>query len=195
MTSGSADGLTTMANRKVVLKMILSLDGFATSLDGTHDWMFEFFGDDDGWNQRALDEAGTHAMGRRSYEIMAPHWQASEGPVATSMNEKPKAMFSTTTTSGDWGPVEVFADPGAAIADLKSRDDEGTILVHGGPTLAASLTRLDLVDEYQFPWVPLVIGAGLSPFARLAGHLRLDLVRERRFASGSHAQVLVPRPR
>ena len=173
--------------------MVLSLDGFATSLDGTHDWMFEFFGDDSGWNQRALDEAGTHAMGRRSYEIMAPHWQASEGPVATSMNEKPKAVFSSTLESADWGPAEVFGDVGAAIADLKARDDDGTILVHGGPTLAKSLTRLGLVDEYQLTWVPLAIGAGRSPFADLEEHLKLDLVREQRFASGARAQILVPK--
>jgi hypothetical protein len=35
-----------MSERKVILKMVLSLDGFATSLDGTHGWMFEWFGDD-----------------------------------------------------------------------------------------------------------------------------------------------------
>ena len=173
--------------------MVLSLDGFATSLDGTHDWMFEFFGDDSGWNQRALDEAGTHAMGRRSYEIMGPHWMASQGPVATAMNEKPKAVFSNTLESGDWGPAEIFGDLGAAIAELKARDDEGTILVHGGPTLAKSLTRLGLVDEYQLTWVPLAIGAGRSPFADLDGHLKLELVREQRFASGAHGQILVPK--
>ena len=184
-----------MTNRKVVLKMVLSFDGFATSLDGTHDWMFEFFGDDSGeWNLRALDEAGTHAMGRRSYEIMGPHWLASEGPIATSMNEKPKAVFSRTLESADWGPAEIFgADLSAAIADLKSRDDEGTILVHGGPNFAKSMTRLGLVDEYQFMRVPLAIGAGHSPFADLDEPLKLDLVREQRFASGAHGQILVPR--
>src|ERR1700749_3263443 len=131
-----------MPNRKVVLKMVLSLDGFATRPDGTHEGMFESFGDDSGeWNMRALDEAGTHAMGRRSYEIMGPHWQASEGPIATSMNEKPKAVFSNTLKTADWGPAEIFGDPPAAITDLKARDD-GTILVHGGPNFAASLTPL-----------------------------------------------------
>jgi len=182
-----------MANRKVVLKMVLSLDGFATSPDGTHDWMFEFFGDDSGeWNLRALDEAGTHAMGRRSYEIMGPHWMASEGPIATSMNEKPKAVFSNTLESADWGPAEIFGgDLSAAIAELKARDDEGTILVHGGPTFAKSMTRLGLVDEYQLTWVPVVIGAGRSPFADLDEHLKLDLVREQRFASGAHGQILI----
>jgi dihydrofolate reductase len=182
-----------MTDRKVVLKMVLSLDGFATSPDGTHEWMFEFFGEDSAeWNLRALDEAGTHAMGRCSYEIMGPHWTASEGPVATSMNEKPKAVFSTTLTQADWGPVEVFGDPATAIADLKARDDDGTILIHGGPTFARSVVKLGLVDEFQLSWVPLAIGAGLGPFADLDRHLKLDLVEEQRFASGALGQILVP---
>jgi hypothetical protein len=90
-----------MSDRKVILKMVMSLDGFVTSTDGTHEWMFEWFGDDSGeWNRRALAEAGVHAMGRRSYEIMGPHWAASEGPIATAMNEKPKAVFSHTGEGG-----------------------------------------------------------------------------------------------
>jgi dihydrofolate reductase len=183
-----------MPNRKVVLKMVLSVDGFATSPDGTHDWMFEYFGDDSGeWSLQALGEAGTHAMGRRSYEIMGPHWMASEGPIASSMNEKPKAVFSNTLQSADWGPAEIFGgDIAAAITDLKARDDDGTILVHGGPTFAKSMTRLGLVDEYQLTRGPVAIGAGRSPFADLQEHLRLDLVREHRFASGAVGQVLVP---
>ena len=43
------------------------------------------------WNCCVLEEAGVHAMGRPSYEIMGPHWAASDGPIATAMNEKPKA--------------------------------------------------------------------------------------------------------
>jgi len=184
-----------MSDRRVVLKMVMSLDGFVTSPDGTHEWMFEYFGDDSGeWNRRALDEAGVHAMGRRSYEIMGPHWAASEGPIATSMNEKPKAVFSRTLEQADWGPAEIFGgDLSAAIADLKSREDEGTVLVHGGPGFAKSLTALGLVDEYQLTTVPIAIGAGLSPFAELGDHLKLQVVEEQRFKSGALAQILVPR--
>src|SRR5689334_7848076 len=184
-----------MAGRKVILKMVMSLDGFATSPDGTHEWMFEWFGDDSGeWNLRALEEAGVHAMGRRSYEIMGPHWVASEGPIATAMNEKPKAVFSRTLESAEWGPAEIFGgDLGAAIGELKARDDEGTVLVHGGPNFARSLTRLRLVDEYQLTTVPIAIGAGQSPFADIADHLKLNVVEEERFRSGALAQILVPK--
>src|SRR6476660_4700828 len=119
-----------MSDRKVILKMVMSLDGFVTSPDGTHEWMFEYFGEDSGeWNRRALDAAGVHAMGRRSYELMGPPWAASAGPIATSMNEKPKAVFSYTREKGEWGPVKIFGGGlGAEIAELKARDDEGTIL-------------------------------------------------------------------
>lgn len=184
-----------MSERKVVLKMVLSLDGFATSLDGTHDWMFEWFGEDSTETSlRALGEAGVHAMGRRSYEIMGPHWAASDGPIATAMNETPKAVFSHTLQEATWGPAEIFGgDLSAAIADLKARSDEGTILVHGGPDFARSLTRLGLVDEYQLSTVPIAIGAGQSPFADLDRHLKLELVEEQRFRSGALAQTLVPK--
>jgi dihydrofolate reductase len=184
-----------MSTRKVILKMVVSLDGFATSPDGTHDWMFEWFGEDSAErNLRALEEAGVHAMGRRSYEIMGPHWAASEGPIATAMNEKPKAVFSRTLKKADWGPAEIFGgDLSAEIADLKARDEDGTILVHGGPDFAQSLTRLGLVDEYQLSTVPIAIGAGRSPFAKLDEHLKFDVVAEERFRSGALAQTLVPK--
>jgi dihydrofolate reductase len=184
-----------MSERKVILKMVLSLDGFATSLDGTHEWMFEWFGDDSNERSlRALQDAGVHAMGRRSYEIMGPHWAASEGPIAAAMNDKPKAVFSHTLQKAEWGPAEIFGgDLSASIADLKGRNDEGTVLVHGGPDFAKSLTRLGLVDEFQLSTVPIAIGAGRSPFADLREHLKLEVVDEQRFRSGALAQILVPR--
>src|SRR4051795_13762554 len=184
-----------MSDRKVILKMVMSLDGFATSPDGTHEWMFEWFGDDSSERSlRALEEAGVHAMDRRSYETMGPHWAASQGPIATAMNQKPKAVFSRTLENAQWGPAEIFGgDLSAEIATLKARDDEGTILVHGGPDLAASLTGRGLVDEYQLTTIPIAIGAGRSPFAELSEHVKFDVVEEQRFRSGALAQILVPR--
>ena len=88
-------------------------------------------------------------MGRRGYEIMGPHWTASEGPIATSMNEKPKAVLSHTLQEAGWGPVEVFADPGTAIADLKARDIDGKFLIHGGPTFARSVARRPPISTRQ----------------------------------------------
>src|SRR5438309_11982020 len=110
------------------------------------------------------------------------------------MNDKPKAVFSRTLQQATWGPAEIFGgDLTGAIAELKARDDGGTILVHGGPDFAKSLTRLGLVDEYQLTTVPIAIGAGHSPFAELGEHLQLDVVDEQHFKSGALAQILVPK--
>src|SRR4051812_14865497 len=98
-----------MTERKVVLKMVMSIDGFVTSPDGTHEWMFEWFGDDSGeWNRRALDAAGVHAMGRRSYEIMGPHWAASEGPIATAIEREAKGCLLTHSGEGGMGTGRDF---------------------------------------------------------------------------------------
>ena len=183
-----------MSDRKVVLKMVMSLDGFATSPDGTHEWMFEWFGDDSGeWNRRALEEAGVHAMGRRSYEIMGPHWAASDGPIATAMNEKPKAVFSRTLEQAEWGPAEIFGgDLAAAIADLKARDDEGR------SWSTAALLRQVADPPGPRRRIPADDGPdrdrrGAQPVRRLGEHLKLDVVEEERFQSGALAQILVPK--
>lgn len=105
-----------------------------------------------------------------------------------------EAVFSHTLEKAEWGPAEIFGgDLPAAIAELKARDEEGTVLVHGGPDFAQSLTRLGLVDEYRLITVPIAIGAGRSPFAELREHLKLDVVEEERFQSGALAEILVPR--
>jgi dihydrofolate reductase len=93
-----------MSERKVILGMVMSLDGLATSLGGTHEWMFEWFDDDSTErNLRALGEAGVHAMGRRSYEIMGQHWTASEGPIAMAMNDKPRPPLPHAREGGVGG--------------------------------------------------------------------------------------------
>src|SRR4051794_9041279 len=103
-------------------------------------------------------------------------------------------LFYRGLGNAERGPVEILGgDLSAAIATMKARNDEGTVLVHGGPDLAKSLTRLGLVDEYHLSTVPIAIGAGHSPFAGLDEHLKLDVVEEERFRSGALAQILVPK--
>jgi dihydrofolate reductase len=39
---------------------------------------------------------------------------------------------------------------------------------------------LGLIDEYQLSTVPIAIGAGNRPFAKLDEHLKLEVVEEQR---------------
>jgi dihydrofolate reductase len=88
----------------VVLQFVTSLDGYSADAgNGIRDFMMSI--DDPEQEKYALSrlwQAGTHIMGRVSYQEMAPFWPASSLPAATPMNDIPKIVFSRTQTSAGW---------------------------------------------------------------------------------------------
>lgn len=83
--------------RPVVLQMGVTLDGFLHGAKGYEDWGLP--PEDDGvvaWKAASLREAGTHIMGRATYEAMASVWPTATGVYADVMNEVPKVVFSKT---------------------------------------------------------------------------------------------------
>jgi dihydrofolate reductase len=86
------------AQRKLVLKMSVSLDGFVCGPDGEADWIFRSSGGPDAsaWLLDTLGSAGVHILGSRSYADMAAFWPFSALPIAAPMNALPKVIFSRT---------------------------------------------------------------------------------------------------
>ena len=88
--------------RKLVLQQgAISLDGYICE-EGTEFW--RSFGpaalppapNDDEYDDyflTTLRRAGTHIMGRVTYQSMAETWPASSDPVAAIMNDVPKVVF------------------------------------------------------------------------------------------------------
>ena len=169
--------------RKLLLSMQLSLDGFVATTDGGVDWIFPQF--DDAFTRaqvEMLEGAGVHVMGRQLYHDMAAHWPTSDEPFAPPMNDTPKVVFSKTLRDPEWRNTTVDAgDLASGIARL-TREDGGYVLAHGGASLARSLSRLGLVDEYRFVVHPVVLGDGLPIFD--TPH-RLRLVKSQPFPSGA----------
>jgi dihydrofolate reductase len=54
----------------------------------------------------------------------------------------------------------------------------------GGPTLAATLMRAGLIDEYRLFVHPIILGAGTPFFATLDARVPLRLLETRTFGSG-----------
>ena len=85
----------TATNRKLVLKMSVSLDGFVGGPNGEVDWIFRTMGGDSTeWVVDTLRNAGVHIMGSRTYYDMAAFWPYSDSPLAPAMNDIPKVIFS-----------------------------------------------------------------------------------------------------
>lgn len=154
---------------KISFGMMLSLDGYiagpegGASLPPPNDELHRY------WNelQKQIDLL---LYGRRMYEVMR-YWddeaRNAEGPIeaefAQAWQRTPKVVFSTTLTSV--GPnARLVKDQLEETVKALKREPGGTIEV-AGASLAASLARLGLIDEYRLYFFPVVLGGGTPFFA------------------------------
>ena len=169
--------------------MITSLDGYVADERGNFDWAAP-----DGEVHRFVNELerpiGTYLYGRRMYEVMrfweTAHLQADQDDAfleyAKIWQAADKIVYSRTLREAPTARtrIEHELDP-VAVRRMKTeaRRDLGV----GGPELAASAIRAGLVDECQVFLNPIVVGGGKHWLPRGVTQ-RLELVDERRFASG-----------
>jgi dihydrofolate reductase len=179
--------------RPVVLQFGLTLDGFIHGSKGYEDWGLPPEDDEVvAWKAASLRQAGTHIMGRVSYEAMASVWPRSTGVYADVMNEIPKVIFSKTLDRADWAESRIAS--GDLVEDIErlKRESGGVILAHGGATFVDALIRNGLIDEYRLVIHPVVIGHGTGLFGALSEPLRLNLIEARTFPSGTAIHVYRP---
>lgn len=180
--------------RKLILKMSMSLDGFVSGPNGEADWMLRSQGEDSAaWVLETLWQAGLHAMGSRSYHVMANYWPTSTDPTAAPMNDIPKVVF-TRQKSFDlgWGPARIANGDLAEEMQRLKQEPGKDILAHGGAGFARSLVQLGLVDEYRLLIHPVAIGSGLPLFSDLRQPMDLELVSTSLFRAGVAAHVYRP---
>jgi dihydrofolate reductase len=180
--------------RPVILQMGVTLDGFVHGAKGYEDWGLPPEDDEVvAWKVASLREAGTHIMGRATYEAMASVWPNTTGVYADVMNEIPKVVFSKTLSRADWAESRIASGHLAEDIDRLKREPGGVILAHGGATFVDALIRDGLIDEYRLVIHPVAIGHGTGLFSALREPLRLDLIEARTFLSGTAIQVYRPR--
>lgn len=128
------------------------------------------------WKLERARRAGTHVMGRVTYEEMASHWPTSTDDYAAPMNEIPKVVFSKTLGEATWAGSSIARGELAdEIAWLRGQPG-GEILAWGGAGFAQSLSSAGLVDEFVLVIHPIVYGGGLPMFRDLPRSLPLELL-------------------
>jgi dihydrofolate reductase len=96
--------------------------------------------------------------------------------------DTPKIVFSRTLERVEWNSRLVHDDPVQEVVRLKAQP--GFDMDVGGPTLAATLMRAGLIDEYRLFVQPVILGAGTPFFPPLEERIGLKLVETRTFGSG-----------
>jgi dihydrofolate reductase len=176
--------------RKVIYSMLISLDGYVESPGGDIGWaapdeeVHVFI------NDMSRDIGGA-LYGRRLYENMSSYWPTADArqdapalvvDFARIWRAMPKYVFSATLDKVDWNSTLVTGDTEEEVRRLKAQ--EGGDLEVGGATLAHSLLRLGLIDEFRIFFHPIVLGRGKPFFPELDSSVRTRLIENRAFRSG-----------
>ena len=178
--------------RRVVLMMSVSIDGFVAGPHG-HGGAFPEPAELKRWKLDRVRRAGTHLMGRVTYEEMAGHWPTSSDDYAAPMNDIPKVVISDTLTEANWkGTTIAQGDLREEIQALRQQPG-GDIIAWGGASLAQSLSRAGLVDEYVLVIRPVAFGEGLPMFRDLPEALTLELIEARTFEDGTALHIYRPK--
>ncbi len=182
--------------RRVIVEMSVSVDGFVAPVEGAPD--HRSAPEDPDSKQRKLDRlgrAGTHVMGRVTYQQMAEHWPFSNDPYAAPMNDLPKVVFSQTLQSADWNDSRIARGGLAEEIDALRREPGGEIIAWGGASFVQALSRAGLVDEYRLTINPMALGDGLPLFKDLPAPIKLQLVEATAYASGAVLHIYRPAER
>lgn len=176
--------------RKIVLPMLVSLDGFMEGPNREIDWHHVDDEVHSYFNAQLRDMGGFHD-GRVTYELMAEFWPtADEDPEAPEpvrefariWREMPKVVYSRTLESAEWNTTVAREVVPAEIEALKARP--GGDIALGGADLAAAFAAHDLIDEYVIYVQPVLLGAGKRLFPAAADRTRLRLTETRAFGNG-----------
>jgi dihydrofolate reductase len=185
--------------RRLILHMSVSMDGFVAHADGDIDWHApRGEGTVDNGPQRhrmnleLVSQIDAIVMGSGAYADFSRGWSGSHNPMAQFMNNLPKLVFSQSLQEATWNNATITRRPlEEEIPELKRRDGRD-IVCFGGGRIAHSLIRARLVDEFRLTVHPVMLGDGLPLMHGLPEPQRLELISSTAYADGSTAQVLRP---
>ena len=189
--------------RKLLVTTFMTLDGVMQAPGGPEedtDGGFKL----GGWSVNYWDDVMMEAkgkemgvpfdlvLGRRTYDIFASYWPDAPEEDAKPLNDATKYVASRGRPKLTWErSVLLEGDVAEAVAKLK--DEEGPELqVHGSGSLAQTLIRHSLVDQFNLWVFPLVIGSGKRLFGDGTVPAGLKLVDSTLSTTGVFMGTYVP---
>src|SRR3989338_2537630 len=163
-------------DRKIILYIATSLDGFIAKEDGNIDWLtkYENSGEDYGFKEM-YDRIGTMLVGGTTYRQIEDAYKGKEAYVFTKPKPKPKQKADNIHfVSGDVKEI---------VNNLKLGNNKNIWLV-GGADLVNQFLSADLIDEYVITIIPTLLGKGISLFQGKNPESNLKLLNVKHYDSG-----------
>ena len=181
--------------RKLILEEWMSLDGYVADKNGQLDFFTNLTPEQNKYSDadqlKFLETIDTILLGRKTYELFVAFWPSAttdKEAIADKLNETEKIVFSNTITKAPWGQwpeAEIIAGEAvAAIKKLKSLPGKDMVM-WGSISLAQSLMRENLIDEYHIQLCPVITGGGRSLFQEQMNLAQLKLLELRQYNTGT----------
>ena len=179
-----------MKNRKVILSMQMTLDGYIAGPNDEMDWVST---SDAEWDSMftELTNVDTYLLGRKMYPGYSVYWRSlidqpnpsNERKFARLADKTQHIVFSRGDFKPDWSNTRVAHDPSTEISRLREQDGKN-IIVWGGGSFAKSLIDLGLIDEYRIVLNPTLLGSGKPLFKESKQRKALKLLEAQPLKSG-----------
>ena len=140
-----------------------------------------------------LRNGGALVYGRITYQLMENYWPSVvKNPTgnkptddfAVLIQNIPKIVFSRTLNTVDWVNTRL-AKEGIQEEIAALQQQQGKDIFIGSPGIIATLTELNLIDEYQLCVHPVIAGKGLPLFKNINDTVALKLIKTKTFGSGA----------
>jgi dihydrofolate reductase len=181
--------------RKIISLTHLSLDGFASDLNDSLDWI-SYDEELESYAHSLQPQTDAVIWGRKTYEGMASYWLTVPGdpestPAAREhaqwLDDSTKIVVSRTLDRVAWGDAQnsiVISDNIAEEINKLKQQPGKDIWFLGSTNLAQTFMQLDLIDEYRVNINPTVLGEGKPFFANVNRTIPLNLLDSRTLKSG-----------
>lgn len=178
--------------RKLVLFMHVSLDGYATDLNGGLDWI-PYDGELEKYAEEVVAEVGAPVYGRTTYRMMEGYWptllhddnaSTHETEHAKWLQDVTKIVISSTLDTVTWNNTMVIKDHITENINTLKQQPGKDLVIFGSPGAARTLLTLGLIDEFLLTICPVVLGSGKSVFHGASEKINLKLLSSRTFHSG-----------
>lgn len=169
--------------RKIIVSMMVSVDGFMEGKDPQeywHNWdnemsayMMDFF-----------TTVDLFIYGRKAYEDMIVYWPPLTDNFAAVMNKMPKLVFSKSLPSATWNSTLIREVDPHHISKLKNEAGKDMV-IFAGADIVESFMKHDLIDEFRLIINPLTLGGGKPFFNGISKTTPLKFKSVRSFRCGN----------
>jgi dihydrofolate reductase len=181
--------------RKLILEEWISLDGFVSDKNGNLDFFTSLSPEQNKYSDqdqlKFLEGIDTILLGRKTYELFVDFWPTATAEteiISDRLNELDKIVFSNTLKKAPWGKwkeAEIISGEAVdAIKKLKMLPGKNLVL-WGSISVAQSLMKEKLIDEYHLQLCPVLTGGGRALFPQQSDLVELELLESRRYDTGT----------